>query len=205
MQQRSSATRTRILNAAQRLFLVATFADVTIDCVAAAAETTKGGVYHHFASKEELYLAMLHRDLEEKAQIFAEAVSLQGTCVQRLHRLTLDYFRLPQWKREAISLVRRDVNRFGGEQREGIVRAYQKALPGPVETILQSGMDTGEIPKNDAKLLAWSYVALVEVSLNPHAESIFPNIEAKLAHLLNLFFCGAMSASSEAINKRKAS
>jgi len=66
-------------------------------------------------------------------------------------------------------------------------------------------MDVGEIPKNDAKLLAWSYVALVEVSLNPHAESVFPNIEAKLTHLLNLFFCGAMSASSEVINKRKAS
>jgi len=205
MQQRSSATRTRILNAAQRLFLAGSFADVTIDRVAVEAETTKGGVYHHFGSKDELYLAMLHRDLEEKARIFAESVVMEGTCLERLRQLTSDYFQLPEWKREAITLVRRDVNQFGGEQREEIVRAYQKALPGPVESILQSGMDAGEIPRNDAKLLAWSYVALVEVSLSPHAGSLFPGSEAKLDHVLNLFFDGAKTASKEVIKKRKAS
>ena len=197
MQQRSSATRSRILDAARDLFLSRSFADVTVDQVAAQAGTTKGGVYHHYGSKEELYLAMLHRDLEQKAALFHQAVEMEGSCRDRLRRLTLDYFKLPRRTREAITLVRRDVNLFSGEIRARLVRAYQQALPGQVEVILRDGIRVGELPDCDARLLSWSFIALVEVSLSPHAGRIFPGAEAKLDHVLNLFFDGA--------NKRKAS
>lgn len=197
MQQRSSATRSRILDAARDLFLSRSFADVTVDQVAAQAGTTKGGVYHHYGSKGDLYLAMLHRDLKQKAALFHKAVEMEGSCRDRLRRLTLDYFKLPRRTREAITLVRRDVNLFSGEIRARLVRAYQQALPGQVEVILRDGIRSGELPDCDARLLSWSFIALVEVSLSPHAGRIFPGAEAKLDHVLNLFFDGA--------NKRKAS
>ncbi len=204
MQQRSTVTRTRILDAARDLFLARSFAEVTIDQVAAAADTTKGGVYYHFESKEDLYMAMLLRDLEEKKELFRQAVEMEGSCRQRLHRLTLDYFRLPRGKREAITLLRRDVNLFTGEARTRLVRAYQRALPGQVEAILCAGIDAGEIAPCDARLLSWSFVALVEVSLSPHAGRIFPGVEAKLEHVMQLFFEGAAQEAAQS-KGRKAS
>ena len=78
MQQRSSITRNRILDTARELFLARNFGEVTVDQVAEGAQTTKGGVYHHFGSKEELYLAMLHRDLEQKAALFARSVEMEN-------------------------------------------------------------------------------------------------------------------------------
>lgn len=205
VQQRSSVTRNRILDTARELFLARNFGEVTVDQVAEGAETTKGGVYHHFGSKDALYLAMLHRDLEQKAALFARAVEMEGDVRTRLRKLTRDYFKLPLRQREAITLIRRDINRFHGKERKALVRAYQKALPGQVETILHDGIRDGDLPACDARLLSWSFVALVEISLSPHAGRIFPGTDAKLDHVLHLFFDGAAASAQAVPAKRKVS
>jgi TetR/AcrR family transcriptional repressor of nem operon len=50
-------TRTRIIEAARRLFNRHGFEQVTIDQVMADAGLTRGGFYHHFPSKDALYAA----------------------------------------------------------------------------------------------------------------------------------------------------
>ncbi len=192
-QERFIATHSRIIDAARTLFVERNFADVTMDQVAGAAEATKGALYHHFGSKEELYLAMLHADLAEKGEIFRRAVAMEGSCRERLARLTLDYFNLPRTAREVITLVRRDINVFTGETRERLVRAYQGALPEQVQAILADGVASGELEASDPRLLSWSFVALVEISLSPHAGRVFPAASARVDHVLNLFLSGAAS------------
>ncbi len=51
------AVRRAIINAAQRIAAVRGLADVTIQSVASDAGVTKGGVFHHFANKQELLRA----------------------------------------------------------------------------------------------------------------------------------------------------
>ena len=50
-------TRARIVEAARRLFNDRGFEQVTIDQIMAAAGLTRGGFYHHFDSKDQLYAA----------------------------------------------------------------------------------------------------------------------------------------------------
>ena len=50
-------TRTRIVDAARRLFNRHGFEQVSIDRVMSEAGLTRGGFYHHFSSKDELYAA----------------------------------------------------------------------------------------------------------------------------------------------------
>ena len=50
-------TRSRIVDAARRLFNRHGFEQVSIDRVMSEAGLTRGGFYHHFASKDELYAA----------------------------------------------------------------------------------------------------------------------------------------------------
>ena len=59
--------------------------------IARAAAVTKGGLYHHFASKELLYISMMLGDLEGKRALFEQAVAMKGTCRHRLARLTRDF------------------------------------------------------------------------------------------------------------------
>jgi len=56
-----TATRDRILDAAQRLVLERGFAATSVDAVLAEAPATKGAFFHHFPSKIELGRALLER------------------------------------------------------------------------------------------------------------------------------------------------
>jgi TetR/AcrR family transcriptional repressor of nem operon len=72
-----TATRTRILDAAEQLALEQGFAATSVDEVIAASATTKGGFFHHFASKQALAGALVERyvaaDMELLEDLMARA------------------------------------------------------------------------------------------------------------------------------------
>ncbi|NJC98153.1 MAG: TetR/AcrR family transcriptional regulator [Anaerolineae bacterium] len=59
MQQRSEETRTRIMEAAIKLFSNNGYNKASVDEICAEAGISKGAFYHHFKSKQELFLALL--------------------------------------------------------------------------------------------------------------------------------------------------
>lgn len=195
-QLRSKQSVQRILDAAAELFIKHSYSDVSMNQIAAAAELTKGAIYHHFSSKEDIYLEMLMSDLKTKRELFTNASNVEGDANKRLRLLTTAYFELPKSKRELITLVRRDLHLFSGRRRKELVKAYQQALPEIVERILseciatRDDLDTEAL---DARLLSWDFVALVEVSLSPHAGRIFPATAVRVEHVLKLFFSGISS------------
>src|SRR5215475_14453063 len=87
-------TRQRLLAEAQRLFRERGYAATSLEQIAEAAEVTKGAIYGHFASKEDLllsaleagrgttpdYVAMLNdrsRPLRDRLAEFGRAVASQ--------------------------------------------------------------------------------------------------------------------------------
>jgi AcrR family transcriptional regulator len=63
-QERKSQTRERLIDAAAVVFAQRGFETATLDEVAAAAGYTKGAVYSNFASKTELFIALIERRIE---------------------------------------------------------------------------------------------------------------------------------------------
>ena len=59
MQQRSEETRTKITDAAIKLFSNAGYNKASVDEICAEAGISKGAFYHHFKSKQELFLALM--------------------------------------------------------------------------------------------------------------------------------------------------
>jgi len=192
-------TLERILLAAGTLFIQKSYADVTTAAIAAEAGLTKGALYHHFASKQELYRALLHDYLDHKRLLFQEAINTVAPARERLRRLTDAYLRLPRNERDFMGLVRRDVNVLPTTERAALVKAYQSALPEQVASVLSDAMAAGEIQETDPRLLSWHYVALVEVCLSEYADQLFPTPALRTEHVLNLFFHGA-AAGPEALN-----
>jgi AcrR family transcriptional regulator len=188
---RSEATAARIIAAARTLFVARNYADVTTDMIASAAGVTKGGLYHHFPSKENLYASMMLDDFERKRRLFEQAVASSGTCRERLARLTKDFLDLPEEERQLAQLVRRDINIFTGKDRDRLVRAYQLALPEQIEAIIRDGIRDGELAPGDPRLLSWSYVALVEVAVSQYAYDVLGDTDSRLNHVLDLFLEGA--------------
>lgn len=193
---KSEATIAKILAAAVGLFESRSYAEVTMNQIAEAARVTKGALYHHFTSKEELYLAMMHADLECKRHQFAEALSVGTTCRDRLSHLTQLFFSLSPQEQSLMKLVRRDINIFAEPERTKLIRAYQAALPEQVEQTVRAGIESGELASADPRLLAWQFVALVEVVLTAYADSVFSDDQTKLDNVMDLFFSGAAGGTS---------
>ena len=59
MQQRSEETRTKIISSAIKLFSTQGFNAASVDDICKDAEISKGAFYHHFESKQALFLALL--------------------------------------------------------------------------------------------------------------------------------------------------
>ena len=86
-------TRQRLLAEAQRLFRERGYTATSLEQIAEAAEVTKGAIYGHFASKEDLMLSALEaapapdysttlndqsRPLRERLATFSRAVAAEG-------------------------------------------------------------------------------------------------------------------------------
>ncbi len=59
MQQRSAETRSKIISSAIKLFSTRGFNAASVDDICKDAEISKGAFYHHFESKQALFLALL--------------------------------------------------------------------------------------------------------------------------------------------------
>jgi AcrR family transcriptional regulator len=68
----SAATRAALLDEATALFAERGYAGTSLEDVASASQVTRGAVYHHFASKQALFEAVL--ELQE-ARVTAEVIA----------------------------------------------------------------------------------------------------------------------------------
>lgn len=203
MKEESTLHRTavRILKIARELFLAHSYADVTMDQIAAAASVTKGGLYHHFAGKETLYLMMMQADLLEKHRLFNKAVVMEGSCRQRLETLARSFLALPAQQRRLAGLIRRDINTLSDEARQQLIHCYQSALPDQVRSIIQHGIHAGELRPIDARLASFCFISLVEHCVSHHGERILPTTAQKIAFVLDLFFAGATDKAQIAVDQ----
>lgn len=187
----AASTLSAILTAAQKLFVERNYADVSMRDIANAAQVSTGALYHHFPSKEKLYYAMLTDYMARMKQTTLEATPADGSCRERLRALTRVYFAMRPAQRNVMRLVRRDLNAFRGQMRGGLVRAYQGAVPDLVEQVLCDAIRKKEIKKQDARWLAWAFVAIVETTLGEYAQQKLGDVDARLDAALDLFLEGA--------------
>lgn len=69
-QLRSKTRRQRVLDAALELFTRDGYGDTLVDDIARASDTSKGGVYFHFPSKQVLFLSLL----DEAARLLIDRI-----------------------------------------------------------------------------------------------------------------------------------
>ena len=66
--ERVETTRKALLEAAHSLFVNKGYADTSTPEIVAAAQMTRGALYHHFADKRDLFRAVLEREAQAVAQ-----------------------------------------------------------------------------------------------------------------------------------------
>ena len=83
-EERRTATTAAISAAARRLFTQHGFAATSVDDVARAAGVAKGGVYHHFPTKEKLFESVFRTIEDELYDAVVAAVPRRATAADQL-------------------------------------------------------------------------------------------------------------------------
>jgi AcrR family transcriptional regulator len=81
--ERKAETRTALLDAAARVFARRGFHAASVDEVAADAGFSTGALYSNFDGKEDLFLALLAREIERQAEGVSRAVAERPTLGER--------------------------------------------------------------------------------------------------------------------------
>ncbi len=94
-QQRSIDRRERILDAALDAFAGRGYHDTQVDEIARTSETSKGGVYFHFPTKEAIFLALMSRTADKLIERAERAVATEEDPIAQADaalRVTLQAF-----------------------------------------------------------------------------------------------------------------
>jgi AcrR family transcriptional regulator len=86
-QQQQAETRQRLLRAAAKVFARHGFDGASLDQVAEEAGYTKGAVYSNFASKDELFTALIEAHCQDSLEQTRRMLESPGTADERLQRI----------------------------------------------------------------------------------------------------------------------
>jgi AcrR family transcriptional regulator len=78
-----------LLDVGRRMLIEQGYAGLNMDRIAEATEYSKGTVYQHFISKEDLIMALACRSMERRRALFEKAVAFQGKPRERILALAV--------------------------------------------------------------------------------------------------------------------
>lgn len=185
--ERSRARREQILDAAFHTFTRRGYRDTAVDEIAAAADTSKGGVYFHFPTKEAIFRELVRTTADRLAAKVDQAVAEQTDPIARAEaalRTVLVTFAGHRTMARLLFIDAMAAGRvFNAETNE-----LHERFAGMIAGYLDEAVEAGTIPPIDTALtgVAW-FGALNEVVARwlliaepAPLESAYPTLRALL-------------------------
>ncbi len=141
----------RILNAAISIFLISGYDGASMNAIAQEAGLTKGGLYHHFSSKEEILIYVNGKFMEPVYEMMGNALSISSAeyALSFFIRKCLHHWENHQEHLKIIYLTLAKVLAstemwpFMEEYGESVITFYQE--------LLEKGIQNGEFKQHDTR------------------------------------------------------
>lgn len=183
-------TREHLLKVAREAFSQLGYAGASMGDIAGRAGIRKSSLFHHFATKDDLYREALSTVVGDLGTFVADAAGGEGTFTERFDRSVLATQRYFGTHPVAARLLMREFVDGGAA-----ITAAGDAVAAVLETTVQlfeEGMRQGLMPKGDARQLAitvagvhFQFFATPEVSARIIGADVFsPEIVEQRAHLV---------------------
>ena len=156
----------KILDTAERLFIEKGYDRASLQNIIDATGLSKGAIYHHFASKEDIFFAVCDRIGQRNRDVLARVrddPDLNGLeKVQTIFKTSLQ----PERQEKMFSMMPYllDNPKFLAAEMQDI---FSEVVPEFGEPILRQGMADGSIPANHPKELAEVILLLSDIWINP--------------------------------------
>ncbi|MCC7070170.1 MAG: TetR/AcrR family transcriptional regulator [Deltaproteobacteria bacterium] len=151
-------TREHLLKVAREAFSQLGYAGASMGDIAGRAGIRKSSLFHHFATKDDLYREALSSVVVDLGVIVGEALNGEGAYLERLDRSILATQRYFGAHPVAARLLMREFV-DGGAALTAAGDVVIAVLENTV-AILETGMSQGVLPKTDARQLAISVLGV---------------------------------------------
>lgn len=156
--EEADITRTDLLAAALHVFSQNGYAATRLEDIAQAAQVTRGAIYHHFGSKEKLYIELIHHYEAGINQVAQDIMDQGGTPRTILQNLLVRLFEYLEEDDDYRAVVELFINKVEiTKELEEITREIilgRRILVRYFADLLRQGVDVGEfradLPIQDA-------------------------------------------------------
>jgi TetR/AcrR family acrAB operon transcriptional repressor len=142
-------TRDNLLTAALEVFSRYGYSAARLEDIAEAAEVTRGAIYHHFGSKEELYIALVTERSAGVNRLAEEILSQEGTPAEIIRRLLISLMEYAEENKEYRALLELATSKV--ELTEGLESLQEDTIMGRrqlaayFQDLLNQGIRAGDI------------------------------------------------------------
>jgi TetR/AcrR family transcriptional regulator len=202
-----------ILDAATTLFASEGFECVSVASIATQAGVCKANVFHHFASKDDLYLAVMKSASAEHADYAEQLFQAPGSSADKVRKLIKFEIRNMLENRERTQLMMRETGDGAHAQVRKLARGVFHRNFTAVVRIFEQGRERGEFsPKIDpaaaAMLLGGAsrlFFSCRDALLEFHEASGLEAPEVYARRVASLILSGVLACPQQAAAKAAAS
>lgn len=171
-----------ILDAAGKLFEEKGYGPTTVDEIATLAELGKGTIYSYFKSKEEIYVALMEKNLSGLKERMNSVIKTSASAVDNLYGLYDTFISFHNENKGFVDtlLIQTDEQLFIrlGHLADGLRAKFTEWLDF-VGSVLQKGVHQGEFTQMDVKKVAKIIIGII---LGMIVENKMGQIDEDLTH-----------------------
>ena len=158
---KESLSNDRLLDAAERLFMMKGFAAVTLRDIGQDLGLTHASLYYHFpGGKEELFVAVTKRNILRHGQALRVAMGSEGDIRDRLYSAA-EWF-LSQPPIDLIRMAQSDMPALRKESAGMLMGLMYGQVLLPMQDVLQEADETGEIHCANPALVGSALIGMLE-------------------------------------------
>ena len=169
----------RILEEAERLLRRDGFQDLNLDELARAIEYSKGILYLHFRTKEDLVLSVVTRALKLRADLLERGARFNGTTRERMRALSLACCHFAYVQREYFTvemmLKSRSFWERASEERRGLHQAQTGRIFHIVNELVIAAAACGDLPAGTKSQEVT--LSLIAMTLGSHCATVQPDLQ----------------------------
>lgn len=196
-QARTDATRRRLLEAAERIFVRDGFEAARLEDIAAQAGYTRGALYANFEDKEDIFFGVLEQHVADRVAEVTELMRQHQTADDLRKALRVHYAQIAKKRNVALLSLEFKLYAIRHPEAHGRMRArQQKMRVCGMEILRRLTEDLGRELAVPAEAAAVGLGALSQVLSLEHSFDRKALPEDEMKHLLGIFFDSVLGCKS---------
>ena len=179
----------KILDTAERLFIEMGYDRASLQEIIDETGLSKGAIYHHFASKEDIFYAVCDRIGQRNAEVLSQVRDAPGLNGLEKLRAMLKTSLQPERQAKMFCMMPylMDNAKFLATEMRSI---FTEVVPCFVDPIIRQGMADGSIRTEHPKELAEAMIILADGWINPIVQPTTPEEIRARCEIYNRLFQG---------------